>query len=74
MVTISLMPHSESTACVVPTSDLKWFCTRMKSNEEGMNTTAFALCTADFMTEGSIYAIRMNVKTFKREERGGLRV
>jgi hypothetical protein len=29
----------------------------MKSNDEGMNTTVFALWTADFMTEGSIYTI-----------------
>jgi hypothetical protein len=40
---VTLVTHSESTVCVVPTNDLKWFCTRMKSNDEGTNTTAFAL-------------------------------
>lgn len=67
-------PHSESTACVVPTSDLKWFCTRMKSNDEGTNTTAFALCTADFITEGSSYMLSLSKNTFTNAERACLRV
>ena len=45
----------------------------MKSNDEGTNTTAFALCTADFMTEGSNYMILMNMKIFKRAEGARLR-
>lgn len=43
----------------------------MKSNDEGMNTTVFALCTADFMTEGSNYAGIMKVSSSRREKKGG---
>ena len=46
-------PYSESTANDTPTVLRKWFCTLMKSKEEGMKMTVFALCTADFNTEGS---------------------
>lgn len=61
----SLFPYSESTVCVVPVSDLKWFCTRMKSNDDGMNTTVFALCTADFRTDGSNYTTTISTRLFK---------
>ena len=50
----SAVADSESTVNETPTVLRKWFCTRIKSNEDGTNTTVLALCTADFKTDGKI--------------------
>ena len=52
---------SESTVKETPTVLRKWFCTRMKSNDDGTKMTVFTLCTADFRTDGRIYDRRINV-------------
>lgn len=47
--------HSERTAKDTETFLRKWFCTRIKSKDDGMNTTVFVLCTADLRTCGSTW-------------------
>ena len=45
--------YSERTVNVTLKFFRKWFCTRMKSNEDGTKMTVLALWTADLRTDGS---------------------
>lgn len=62
--------YSERTVNVTPTFFLKWLCTRMKSSDDGMKTTVFALWTADFKIAGNNYNASCERSIYRGVHRG----